>query len=285
MARGESRSIPLDSVLEEVRAAVRAGVQEAVLTGVQLGSWGKELHSPLELTDLVLAVLEKTEIPRLRLSSIEPWDVPPSLINLIQEKRVARHLHLPLQSGSAAVLHRMARANTPAQYADLVNRIREVVPDIALTTDIMIGFPGESDAEFAESLDFIRQMEFADGHVFTYSAREGTPAAEFPDQVPHPVRKQRSAQIRDLLALGAVSYREKFVGSEIDNSLGTGGRKNGRLAKGYRSDRQLHPGRSVCFCRCMEFLLHCADNGTDRQRHKGRDRKPGMNILMWVKRG
>ncbi|MGB2964919.1 MAG: tRNA (N(6)-L-threonylcarbamoyladenosine(37)-C(2))-methylthiotransferase MtaB [Anaerolineales bacterium] len=215
VARGESRSIPLDSVLEEVRAAVRAGVQEAVLTGVQLGSWGKELHSPLELTDLVLAVLEKTEIPRLRLSSIEPWDVPPSLINLIQEKRVARHLHLPLQSGSAAVLHRMARANTPAQYADLVNRIREVVPDIALTTDIMIGFPGESDAEFAESLDFIRQMEFADGHVFTYSAREGTPAAEFPDQVPHPVRKQRSAQIRDLLALGAVSYREKFVGSEL----------------------------------------------------------------------
>jgi threonylcarbamoyladenosine tRNA methylthiotransferase MtaB len=215
VARGESRSIPLDSVLEEVRAAVRAGVQEAVLTGVQLGSWGKELNSPLELTDLVLAVLEKTEIPRLRLSSIEPWDIPPSLINLIQEKRVARHLHLPLQSGSAAVLRRMARANTPAQYADLVNRIREVVPDIALTTDIMTGFPGESDAEFAESLDFVRQLEFANGHVFTYSAREGTPAAEFPDQVPHPVRKQRSAQIRDLLALGAISYREKFVGSEL----------------------------------------------------------------------
>jgi threonylcarbamoyladenosine tRNA methylthiotransferase MtaB len=215
VARGESRSIPLDSVLEEVRAAVRAGVQEAVLTGVQLGSWGKELNSPLELTDLVLAVLEKTEIPRLRLSSIEPWDIPPSLINLIQEKRVARHLHLPLQSGSAAVLRRMARANTPAQYADLVNRIREVVPDIALTTDIMTGFPGESDAEFAESLDFVRQLEFANGHVFTYSAREGTPAAEFPDQVPHPVRKQRSAQLRDLLALGAISYREKFVGSEL----------------------------------------------------------------------
>jgi len=215
VARGESRSIALDSVLEEVRAAVRAGVQEAVLTGVQLGSWGKELRTPLALADLVLAVLEKTEIPRLRLSSIEPWDITPSLINLIQEKRVARHLHLPLQSGSTAVLRRMARANTPAQYADLVNRIREVVPDIALTTDIMTGFPGESDAEFAESLDFVRQTDFADGHVFTYSAREGTPAAEFPDQVPHPVRKQRSAQIRDLLALGAVSYREKFVGSEL----------------------------------------------------------------------
>ena len=137
------------------------------------------------------------------------------MINLIQEKRVARHLHLPLQSGSAAVLRRMARANTPAQYADLVNRIREVVPDIALTTDIMTGFPGESDAEFAESLDFVRQMEFADGHVFTYSAREGTPAAEFPDQVPHQVRKQRSAQIRDLLASGAVTFHEKFVGSEL----------------------------------------------------------------------
>ena len=215
VARGESRSVPLDSVLEEVRAAVRGGVQEAVLTGVQLGSWGKELPTPLDLSDLVLAVLEKTEIPRLRLSSIEPWDIPPSLINLIQEKRVARHLHLPLQSGSKTVLRRMARVNTPAQYADLVNRIREVVPDIALTTDIMTGFPGESDAEFAESLDFVRQMEFADGHVFTYSAREGTPAAEFPDQVPHQVRKQRSAQIRDLLASGAVTYHEKFVGSEL----------------------------------------------------------------------
>jgi threonylcarbamoyladenosine tRNA methylthiotransferase MtaB len=215
IARGESRSIALESVLDEIKAALRAGGQEAVLTGVQLGSWGKDLDPPLELTDLVQGVLEKTRIPRLRLSSIEPWDITSSLITLVLENRVARHLHLPLQSGSAAVLRRMARAITPDLYADLVNRIRSAVPDIALTTDIMTGFPGETEAEFAESLKFIRRMKFADGHVFTYSAREGTPAAALPDQVPHPIRKLRSVQVRDLLASDAVEYRKKFIGTEL----------------------------------------------------------------------
>jgi threonylcarbamoyladenosine tRNA methylthiotransferase MtaB len=108
----------------------------------------------------------------------------------------------------------MARAITSDQYAALVNRIREVVPEIALTTDILTGFPAETEEEFAESLDFIQLMNFANGHVFTYSAREGTLAAEFPDQIPHPVRKQRSALIRDLLAVSAAGYRKRFVGSD-----------------------------------------------------------------------
>lgn len=214
IARGDSWSVSRETVLDEIKAAVRGGTQEAVLTGVQLGSWGKDLNPPLKLEDLVLSVLKNTQVSRLRLSSIEPWDVSPALINLIQEDRVARHLHLPLQSGSAAVLRRMARAITSDQYAALVNRIREVVPEIALTTDILTGFPAETEEEFAESLDFIRQMNFADGHVFTYSAREGTPAAEFPDQITHPVRKQRSALIRNLLAVSAAGYRKRFVGSD-----------------------------------------------------------------------
>lgn len=213
IARGDSWSVSREIVLNEIKAAVRGGTQEAVLTGVQLGSWGKDLNPPLELKDLVLSVLENTQVSRLRLSSIEPWDVSPALINLIREDRVARHLHLPLQSGSGAVLRRMTRAITTDQYAGLVNRIREVVPEIALTTDILTGFPAETEEEFAESLDFIRQMNFAYGHVFTYSAREGTPAAEFPGQVTHPVRKQRSALIRDLLAVSAAGYRKRFVGS------------------------------------------------------------------------
>jgi len=214
IARGDSWSVSRETVLNEIKAAVRGGTQEAVLTGVQLGSWGKDLNPPLELKDLVLSVLKNTQVSRLRLSSIEPWDVSPALINLIREDRVARHLHLPLQSGSVAVLRRMARAITSDQYAALVNRIREVVPEIALTTDILTGFPAETEEEFTESLDFIQQMNFAAGHVFTYSAREGTPAAEFPDQVPHPVRKQRSALIRDLLAVSAAGYRKRFVGSD-----------------------------------------------------------------------
>lgn len=214
IARGDSWSVSQETVLNEIKAAVRGGTQEAVLTGVQLGSWGKDLKPPLELKDLVLSILKNTQVSRLRLSSIEPWDISPALINQIREDRVARHLHLPLQSGSAAVLRRMARAITSDQYAALVNRIREVVPEIALTTDILTGFPAETEEEFAKSLDFVQLMNFANGHVFTYSAREGTPAAEFPDQVPHPVRKQRSALIRDLLAVSAAGYRKRFVGSD-----------------------------------------------------------------------
>lgn len=215
IARGDSRSISPEIVLSDIRAAVRSGAQEAVLTGVQLGSWGKDLDTPLELHDLVHAILKDTEIPRLRLSSIEPWDITPSLIDLIKEERVARHLHLPLQSGSTDVLHRMARANTPGQYEELIDQIRAVIPDIALTTDIMTGFPAETDDEFKESLDFVSRMNFADGHVFTYSAREGTPAGNFPDQVAHQVRKERNARVRDLLKKAAVNYRQQFVGAEL----------------------------------------------------------------------
>lgn len=215
VARGESRSISRENVVKDIRAAVRGGAQEAVLTGVQLGSWGKELDPPLELHDLVRAVLEETQLPRLRLSSIEPWDITSDLIDLIREERVARHFHLPLQSGSADVLSRMARANTPEQYEQLVDHIRKCIPDIALTTDILTGFPAETDAEFREGLDFIQRMNFADGHVFTFSAREGTPAADFQDQVAHSVRKERSVLIRDLLAENAENYRQRFVGSEL----------------------------------------------------------------------
>lgn len=215
VARGDSRSEPLAAVIREVQAAVRSGIQEVVLTGVQLGSWGKDLAPRAALHQLVAALLEETAIPRIRLSSIEPWDVDQHLIELLAEERVARHLHLPLQSGSPATLQRMARAMSPARYAGLIEAVRSQVPEAAITTDILTGFPGETEEEFQEGLDFIRQMEFAGGHVFTYSAREGTPAAGFPDQVPHPIRKQRSAEIRDVLRLAAERYRERFIGREL----------------------------------------------------------------------
>ncbi|MEJ2413557.1 MAG: MiaB/RimO family radical SAM methylthiotransferase, partial [Anaerolineales bacterium] len=215
VARGDSRSQSFESVLHEVQAAVRSDVQEIVLTGVQLGSWGHDLRPRLELSDLVEGILENTKIPRIRLSSIEPWDVTARLITLLREQRVARHLHLPLQSGSQATLRRMSRAITPERYARLIEKVRSTVPEAAITTDILTGFPGETEEEYQESLAFIRQMAFTEGHVFTYSAREGTPAADLPDQVPHPVRKTRSAEIRQLLKHSGKEYRRQFLGRDL----------------------------------------------------------------------
>ncbi len=216
VARGESISQPPAAVLREVQAAVRSGVQEIVLTGVQLGSWGKDLTPRRGLHQLVELLLQETEIPRIRLSSIEPWDVTSDLIGLLAEERVARHFHLPLQSGSKATLRRMSRAITPEQYANLIEDIRSRIPDVAITTDILTGFPGETEGDFQEGLEYIRQREFSGGHVFTYSPREGTPAAQFPDQVPHWIKKERSAEIRKILQSSAENYRRGFVGRELE---------------------------------------------------------------------
>lgn len=216
IARGKSRSVPIERILQSVRAAVRGGVQEIALTGVHLGSWGKDLDGKPSLAGLIEIILQKTDLARIRLSSIEPWDVDQSLINLINERRVARHLHLPLQSGSAGVLRRMGRLITPGEYADLVSRIRQADPETALTTDIITGFPGESEAEFAETLDFVKEMNFADGHVFTYSARPGTAAARMPDQVAHPLRKERNAVLRELFHRSRMNYQEQFLGRTME---------------------------------------------------------------------
>ena len=215
-ARGKSRSISQESVIGEINTAVLGGAQEAVLTGVQLGSWGKDMDSSLELNDLIRGVLKNTDIPRLRLSSIEPWDISPALIDTLVEERVARHLHLPLQSGSPTVMRRMARAITPDLYAENISRIREKLPDIAITTDIMAGFPGETEKEFNDNLDFIRSIKFADGHVFVYSAREGTLAVNLPDHIPHDLRKERSANIRDILEETRLNYQEQFLDREVE---------------------------------------------------------------------
>lgn len=215
IARGDSRSQFPESVIREVQAASRSGVQEVVLTGVQLGSWGRDLEPRSGLGQLVESLLNATEIPRIRLSSIEPWDLTADLIALLGEERLARHLHLPLQSGSAATLRRMARAIDPEGFARLLEDIRSSVPECAVTTDILTGFPGETEDEYQEGLDFIREMKFAGGHVFTYSARDGTPAADFPDQVPHSARKERSAQIRGILRLSGEEYRRQFLDREL----------------------------------------------------------------------
>jgi threonylcarbamoyladenosine tRNA methylthiotransferase MtaB len=215
LARGVGRSRSVTDVLADINAALRGGAQEVVLTGVHLGSWGQDFASPLHLDHLVKAILDQTDTPRLRLSSLEPWDIGEDFFHLWEDPRLCRHLHLPLQSGSAATLRRMARKTVPEAYAALVTAARSAIPEVAITTDVMVGFPGEDDAEFAESLAFVREMQFAAGHVFTYSARPGTAAARMTPQVPHPVRKARSAQMRAALAEAAAAYRARFVGREM----------------------------------------------------------------------
>ena len=214
LARGAGRSRAIPEILTDIHAAA-ATSQEIVLTGVHLGSWGQDFSPGLHLRHLVRAILDGTDVPRLRLSSLEPWDLDDDFFELWQEPRLCRHLHLPLQSGCAATLRRMARKTTPQSFVALAAAARAVMPEVAITTDIITGFPGESEAEFAESLEFVRSLEFADGHVFTYSARPGTAAARMPAQVPHPIRKERNAQMRAVLAQSAAAYQARFVGQVL----------------------------------------------------------------------
>jgi threonylcarbamoyladenosine tRNA methylthiotransferase MtaB len=216
IARGAARSRTLAEVIEDVRASLAGGAKEAVLTGVHLGSWGKDLGGGLHLRHLIQAILDQTDVTRLRLSSLEPWDLDKDFFSLWQDPRLCRHLHLPLQSGSGAVLRKMARKVTPESFRALVHAAHAAIPDLAITTDLIVGFPGEGETEFQESLAFVREMAFAGGHVFTYSARPGTAAANYPQQVPHDVRKARNALVRAELAQASRQYRERFIGREMD---------------------------------------------------------------------
>ncbi len=218
VARGEGRSQAVFEVLSDIQASLAGGAQEVVLTGVHLGSWGHDFSPPAHLADLVKAVLQETDVPRLRLSSLEPWDLDEDFFALWQDSRwknrLCRHLHLPLQSGCADTLRRMGRKTTPPGFARLVAAARAAIPQVAITTDIMVGFPGESEAEFVESLAFVERIQFAGGHTFAYSARPGTVAARLPAQVPHPLRKERSLQMRELFDQLALQYRTGFLQQE-----------------------------------------------------------------------
>jgi threonylcarbamoyladenosine tRNA methylthiotransferase MtaB len=214
VARGAGRSRPVMDVVADVRAALQGGAQEVVLTGVHLGSWGHDFEEPAHLQQLVEKILEINAVPRLRLSSLEPWDLDTGFFDLWRDPRLCRHLHLPLQSGCGRTLRRMARKTTPEDYAALVAAARRRIPGVAITTDVIVGFPGETDEEFAESLDFVKSMHFAGGHVFTYSARPGTAAARMPDQVHNYTRKERNAAMRAALEAADRSFRGQFVGTQ-----------------------------------------------------------------------
>ncbi|WP_374685862.1 MiaB/RimO family radical SAM methylthiotransferase, partial [Promineifilum sp.] len=199
IARGAGRSRRLGDVVAEVQAFAAAGYREVVLTGVHLGSYGRDLGRPAGLAELTAALLADTDVPRLRLSSLEPWDVAPNFFRLWENPRLLPHLHLPLQSGSDRVLRRMARRTSQASFRALADEARAHIPDLNLSTDLIAGFPGETDEEHAETLAYVAELAFGRLHVFPYSPRPGTAAARLPGQVPGPVKKERA---RQLIALG-----------------------------------------------------------------------------------
>jgi threonylcarbamoyladenosine tRNA methylthiotransferase MtaB len=221
--RGHSRSTPLATCLDNVRQFVDLGGQELVLSGINLGRWGRDLQPSQRFEDLVAAILIRTKLPRLRLSSIEPMDWSSELLALYHDfangahPHLARHTHLPLQSGSDAILRRMFRRYRPWHYADRLAQIRSLLPDAAIGADVMIGFPGETAALFDESYRFIAAQPFTYLHLFPFSARPGTPAWELHRQNPVSAIavRERMEALRTLMADKFLAFRAGFNGSTL----------------------------------------------------------------------
>ena len=210
--RGRERSLPWDEVFQEVRARVAAGCKEVVLTGTNIGRYAWNGQGLRGLSALVQHILNETGVVRLRLSSLQPQDLTSDLIRLWADERLCPHLHIPLQSGSETVLRQMDRLYTLDDYERAVRSAREAVPDLAVTTDILVGFPGEGEEEFEEGYRFCERMNFANIHVFPYSARHDTPASKMPDQVEEKVKKERSQMMLTLAQQAAQRFRRQFLG-------------------------------------------------------------------------
>jgi threonylcarbamoyladenosine tRNA methylthiotransferase MtaB len=214
--RGQSRSLPLAEALREVRALVAASYREVVLSGINLGRWGRDFSKPERFENLLRAILEETDLEKLRLSSVEPMDWTEELIELVATlPRMAKHAHLPLQSGSDRILRAMHRKYRPWHYRERVEKIRRAMPLAAIGADVMVGFPGETDALFEESRAFIASLPFTYLHVFTYSSRPGTPSAAMPGQVPVRVARERNRILRELAAEKNRKFRESLVGQTL----------------------------------------------------------------------
>ncbi|HSQ02585.1 MAG TPA: tRNA (N(6)-L-threonylcarbamoyladenosine(37)-C(2))-methylthiotransferase MtaB, partial [Burkholderiales bacterium] len=212
--RGRSRSAQPDSVIAQV-GKLAAKYREVVLSGINLGRWGRDLEGDSRLVHLLRRILDETPVERLRLSSVEPMDWSDALLELVATSpRIAQHVHAPLQSGSDTVLRRMHRKYRPRHYADRILKARAAMPDCAVGADVMTGFPGETEQEFDESRAFIESLPFTYLHVFTYSARPGTPAADA-GQVPVEIRKHRTHVLRDLASSKNRAFRQRMLGRTI----------------------------------------------------------------------
>ena len=220
--RGHSRSLPTDRVLHEINTLVSAGYREVVISGINLGRWGRDLSPrdgrlrPPKFEALVRAILSETQLEKLRLSSIEPMDWSDDLIALMAESpRIAKHAHVPMQSGCDRILRRMHRKYRPWHYREKIEKIRAALPHAAIGADVMVGFPGETDADFEETRRLIDELSFTHLHVFTYSSRPGTPSAAMREQVPVQIARERNRILRDLAAEKKLVFMRSFVGKTI----------------------------------------------------------------------
>jgi threonylcarbamoyladenosine tRNA methylthiotransferase MtaB len=221
--RGRSRSAPAEQVIDQIGGLARK-YREVVLSGINLGRWGRDFPGRIRLADLIRRLLDETPVERLRLSSVEPMDFSDDLLELMaSSRRIAKHVHAPLQSGSDTVLRRMHRKYRPRHYADRIAKARALMPDCAVGADVMTGFPGETESEFEDSRAFIESLPFTYLHVFTYSERPGTPAAELA-QVPMPVRKHRTQVLRELVAKKNLEFRRSMIGRKLSTVTLEGGR-------------------------------------------------------------
>ncbi len=214
--RGGSRSRSIASVVEHVQRKTRAGFKEVVLTGIHLGDYHPDDDERLDLGDLIAALLRETGMPRIRVSSLEPEDFRLAWLELWQNPRMCRHLHLPMQSGSDAILRRMARRYNSGRYQNIVTTAKQLVPGMAISTDIITGFPGESDDDFEQTYRLAAELQFAKAHVFRFSPRQGTPAARMKGQIRDEVKKARSERLLALNEQDMRRFREKFVGETLD---------------------------------------------------------------------
>ncbi|NMM51529.1 tRNA (N(6)-L-threonylcarbamoyladenosine(37)-C(2))-methylthiotransferase MtaB [Paenibacillus aquistagni] len=239
-SRGLSRSRESDSVLKQARQLVAAGYKEIVLTGIHTGGYGDDLEN-YDLTNL-LWDLDKIEgLERIRISSIEASQIDDRMIEVLNKSsKMCRHLHIPLQAGNSEVLKRMRRKYTAEEFADKIARIREAMPDVAITTDVIVGFPGETDDHFKEGYDFMKKVGFSEMHVFPYSKRTGTPAARMEDQVDEEVKHARVHELIELSEQMQLEYAKSFVGQVVDviPEGAAKGRQESGLIMGY-SDNYL----------------------------------------------
>ena len=212
LVRGREKSLPVDQVIAEVRHRISDGYKEVVLTGTEIGSYN---YDGVNLRGLLENILAETNVTRLRLSSLQPQEISPELIDLWSDNRLCRHFHLSLQSGSDRVLRRMKRRYCVSDYQQVVSLIRSLIPEAAITTDIIVGFPGETSAEFEQSYQLCQQLEFARIHVFPYSPRQGTEAARMPQPVGDKVKRERSQKMLASAKESAENFRQRFLGKTM----------------------------------------------------------------------
>ncbi len=212
-ARGPEQSMPADAALLEMEALLERGYREIVITGVQLGAWGVDLREKPRLASLVAEMAANVAPGRIRLSSIEPWSVTETLVEVVaQNDRICPHLHLPLQSGDDQILEAMRRGYTSARYLEIVQQVKQAIPDVALGTDVIFGFPGEDDAAFSNTMETLAAIEPAYIHAFTYSPRPETRAAKLPNRPEKAVAKERTRKARAAGDAFSAAYREKQKG-------------------------------------------------------------------------